>query len=122
MSLARQRRAVRHAEAEVVAKHQSMLHHMRAGRDAAQSLVTPGRIIMVGLASGYLLGRAVPALRHRRARREVDEGTDVLERAVKLVSAGLQVVMPLLTPLLAGLRARLHGRPTGRHGPSVDYG
>lgn len=101
MSLSARREAVNAAEAEVVLSHQSMQRHMQAFGEARGSLFTPGRIVVGGLAIGFIIGKAVPALRRSEVRRDFDRGTDALQRLIGIARSA----MPLLMPVWAAVTA-----------------
>jgi hypothetical protein len=101
MSIASQREAVNAAEAEVVIRHGEFLQH-RQGFDAARhALITPGSIVLTGVAVGFIVGKAVPAIRKPEVKAGFDRGTDALQRIMRLVQSALPMVMPLWAALNA---------------------
>jgi hypothetical protein len=96
MSLGDRIEAVRAAEADVVLAHQGLLGHLQCMRQGREALVTPGRIIGTGLAVGFVVGRAAPALRDAQFRHEVEQGTDLLQRLIRLASTAIPLLMPLV--------------------------
>jgi hypothetical protein len=102
MSIKAQREAVHAAEAQVVLAHRETRQHLVAFGAARDALLTPGRIIVTGLAVGFIAGKAVPALRKSEVRRDFDRGTDALQRVLALVRSA----MPLLMPVWAAVSAR----------------
>lgn len=113
MGLRKHRRAVREAEALLVARHAALKAHWhdfaRTGAEAA----TPGRIVIAGLATGYLSERVIaPAPRSRRRA----GGKGGLDLAVGLVRL-LSLSMPSLAPFFrAGLAAGRKSAPPPESG------
>jgi hypothetical protein len=105
MSIASKREAVNAAEADVVIKHQALRQHLQGFDAARHSVVTPGRIVVTGLAVGFIAGKAVPAIRQPEAKAGFDRGTDALQRIMRLVQSALPMVMPVW----AALNARNNG-------------
>jgi hypothetical protein len=101
MSIASQREAVNAAEAEVVIRHREFQQHMQGFDAARHALVTPGRIVVTGLAVGFIAGKAAPAISKPEVKAGFDRGTDALQRIMRLVQSSLPLVMPIWAALNA---------------------
>lgn len=94
--------AVRAAEAEADEQRRALEVHLVNAKAAGESLLTPGRIVLAGLAIGVLTDRLLLQPRERQPAAEAfdrpptDAGGGLMPNLVSLISAATPLLMPLI--------------------------
>lgn len=117
MSLGERRRAVAEAEARLAAASGQLKASWHGLREDGAAALTPGRVVLIGLLSGFVGGQVLPRGGGDNGSGEAARpgpGGDWVLALLRLLTAMLPTLMPSLAPVFqAGMAA---GRGAGAPG------
>lgn len=103
MSLAQRRQAVRTAEARLQQARGNLAAHWRGLRETGAEALTPGRLIVIGLVSGFVGGLGLAARSDAPPRS--GDASRILLVLLQIVARLLPSLMPALKAGIAAARA-----------------